>query len=146
MKKKKINIIKNVRNYKVDANIDVEDSFVENCPKDHACCFLDGSISKTDDGRDFKHKKFQELFYLPLNQLSENFRNGGDAFIYFFGEVNSKKKKPKYKGWTDSPCFGIGKWTNYAYFYNFEKNLFEEFKYNSNPIDFCKENTGSKVS
>ena len=57
-----------------------------------------------------------------------------------------KKKKPKYKGWVDSLQFTIGKWINYAYFYNFEKKLFEEFGYNSNSIDFCKENTGSKVS
>lgn len=145
MKIKKIKKIKNVRNYRYIANIDVEDSFVENCPKDHVCCFLDGSMSKTDNGRNFKHKKFQEFFYLPVNHLHYS-GSGGIAFEHFFKEVNPKKKKPKYKGWVDSLSFTIGKWINYAYFYNFEKKLFEEFGYNSNSIDFCKENTGSKVS
>ena len=97
----------------------VDDDFIENCPEDHMCCLLDTELYNTSTD---KRKKVKEFFYISEEDYKKYCESNAhnSLFAYFFVEINPKKKRPKYEGWS------IGGKGAENYFYDFEENMFRQ--------------------
>jgi hypothetical protein len=63
----------------------------------------------------------KEFFYISEEDYKKYYESDAhnSLFGYFFVEINPKKKRPKYEGWS------IGRGAE-NYFYDFEENMFRQ--------------------